>query len=108
MVLPPDGERNPRHPPPGWPNPNIAEVKTIYSTNYRDIIAQLRKAADDIESGKWGDVEDAVLVLHTAHGIEVFGWGKAVIQNTIGLMQLGMAKLCRVWQDIEKEQGGKK
>lgn len=82
----------------------LAEVETIYAINYREIVAQLRKMADDIEAGKWGEAEDAAFVLQTDKGIEVFGWGKAVITSTIGLMQLGVVKMCRIWEEVEAEK----
>lgn len=57
----------------------------------------LRKVAAEIESGTYGTAEDAVFVLQTDRAVEVFGWGKAVIGSTIGLLELGKAKLFRVW-----------
>jgi hypothetical protein len=77
----------------------LAKVKTLLP--YRQIVEMLRKAADDIEAGDFGEAEDAVFILQSSRGVNVFGWGKALMPNSIGLIELGKAKLFRVWFDCE-------
>jgi hypothetical protein len=65
----------------------LAKVKTLLP--YRQIVEMLRKAADDIEAGDFGEAEDAVFILQSSRGVNVFGWGKALMPNSIGLIELG-------------------
>ena len=52
-----------------------AEVVTLYETNLRDPVAALRKIADEIEAGDYGDVGIVSVVL-LGSTMEVFGAGK--------------------------------
>jgi hypothetical protein len=84
----------------------IAEVKTLFPSNYRDIVAMMRRVADQIEAGELGVAEDAVFVLQTDKAVEVYGWGRAEVPTSIGLLELGKAKLFRVWRDAEEQREG--
>jgi hypothetical protein len=77
----------------------LAEVTTLLP--YREIVTMLRKMANDIEAGDFGQAEDAVFILQSDQGVKVFGWGKALMPNSIGLIELGKAQLFRVWFDCE-------
>lgn len=83
---------------------DLAEVKTLFPRNYRQIVEMLRHVADEIEAGQYGVAEDAVFVLLTDKKLEVFGWGKAEIDKTIGLLELGKAKLFRIWREAEERK----
>lgn len=74
----------------------LAEVQPIYETNFRDIPGMLRRLADDIEAGKWGDVQDTLLILHNDLGVEVFGWGDVDFVRSIGVLELGRARMFEI------------
>lgn len=52
----------------------VPEVVSIYETNFHDIPAMLRKLADEIEAGEYGEVNEAACAIF-ADRVEVFGWG---------------------------------
>lgn len=63
--------------------PKLAEVKTIYQSNMRDIPAMLRLLAQDIETGKLGAVEGVTTVIR-GREFEVRAWGdKSSIEHSI-------------------------
>ena len=51
------------------------EVVHLYESNRRDLVAELRCIADEIEAGKYGEVGAAALVI-LADQMEVFGMGE--------------------------------
>lgn len=51
----------------------LREVVTIYDHNSRDIPAQLRHLAKQIEDGAFGEVDEAVCCI-LGDTMEVFGW----------------------------------
>ena len=67
-------------------------VVQLQSSNFRDVPATLRKIADSIESGDFGDVHDACLILD-ADSIDVFHAGGGDVSDAIMLMNCGIAKL---------------
>lgn len=76
-------------------DPKLAEVVSLYETNSRDIPAMLRKMADDIEAGCYGDVGEAAMVLY-GDTVEVFGWGGAQDgASSALLLQAGAMRLIR-------------
>lgn len=75
--------------------PKLAEVVSLYETNSRDIPAMLRKLADAISAGEYGEVGEAAFVL-CGDTLEVFGWG--VDQDgasTAVMLQAGAMRLIR-------------
>lgn len=73
----------------------LAEVVSLYETNSRDIPAMLRKMAEDIEAGRYGEVGEAALVLY-GDTLEVFGWGSAQDGTSSSLLlQAGAMRLIR-------------
>ena len=75
--------------------PKLAEVVSLYETNSRDIPAMLRRMADDIEAGTYGDVSEAAFVL-CGDTLEVFGWGPDQDGATSAtLLQAGAMRLIR-------------
>ena len=54
---------------------SIAEVKVLYPSNYRDVVATLRYIADEVEKGSYGEVSLGGLVL-MADQCQVFGMGR--------------------------------
>lgn len=77
----------------------LAEVKTIYESNASQVAETLRKNADDIERGAYGDVRCAVMVIVGGEGIEtveVFGLGKTNFWDSLGVLQGGISKLNRM------------
>lgn len=54
---------------------HIAEVVPLFESNFRDPAATLRVIADDIEAGKYGNVEEVAIALNGAENVEVFATG---------------------------------
>lgn len=52
----------------------MAEVVTLYKSNYRDPVSALRKIADEIERGEYGEVGCVGIAL-LGETFEVFGAG---------------------------------
>lgn len=50
------------------------KVVTIHESSLRDIPAKLRLIADKIESGEYGDINQAALVVH-GNQLDIFGLG---------------------------------
>lgn len=77
-------------------NTNVEEFPGI---NLSDVAQCLRAAADQIEGGALGSVENAVLVVETENGIETFNWGMLTnAKEAIGL--LAMAQTATILQQI--------
>lgn len=62
-----------------------AEVHTLYNSNSRDPVATLRKIADQIEAGDYGEVGAVGLVL-LGNRMEVFGMGSDCEAPSIALL----------------------
>ena len=81
----------------------LAEVKTIYESNARQVAATMRKNADAIERGEHGDVQAVVSVMlvskNGSDAIEVFGLGETTYWNSLGVLQAGISKLTRMIQE---------
>lgn len=81
----------------------LAVVETLYESNCRDIAATLRRNADAIENGLYGDVERLVFVMmHTPEGvgdqkIEVFGMGAgSSFWSDLGILHGGIDHLTKM------------
>lgn len=74
-----------------------ASLHVLPSSQLHDMPDMLRQLADAIESGKYGCVPEAAVVLGTDQidRIEVFGFGRADGVVTHYLLGCGMAKLQR-------------
>ena len=75
----------------------LAEVKTLYESNYRDVPKTLRLIADEIEAGKHGEVIEGIVVIHSANGVECFGQGDSEIKSAFGLLELAKRRLYEIW-----------
>lgn len=71
----------------------LAEVSTIYSSNFRDVAATLRQLADRVETGDLQGTDELVIVAMTPSGLEVFGLGSVDAVNAHYLLCCGAAKL---------------
>lgn len=82
----------------------LAEVVSLYEANSRDIPAMLRRLADDIEAGRYGDdVGEAACVI-LGDTMEVFGWG--TVQDgasSATLLQAGAMRLIRAVESHGRE-----
>lgn len=67
----------------------LAVVNTLFETNMRDVPAMLRRCADRIEAGEYGEGVAMVSVLDAGDGIHVFGWGDLNPREAIGLLEHG-------------------
>ena len=68
-------------------------VKTIYESNFRDVPATLRRIADEIEAGNYGEVSCVGLAL-LGDSLEVFGIGPDSEAPSVALvLKAGVMKL---------------
>lgn len=71
----------------------LAEVHTLYPTNFRDPAATLRVIADEIEAGKHGGVTQVAVVL-LGEKCEVFGaWSGCEGDSIALLLQAGAQRM---------------
>lgn len=63
----------------------LAEVVTLHESNYRQPAATLRKIADSIDAGIYGEVTEIGIVL-LGDTMEVFGAGPGSEACSIGLL----------------------
>ncbi len=64
----------------------LAEVKSIYSTNFRQVAATLRVIADGLDKGEYGEVTEAAVVMKVPDGIDMFGLGAGQTGATTALL----------------------
>lgn len=69
----------------------MTQIVRIYDSNQRDVVATLRKIADNIEAGSYGDVLEAALVLNGG-SVEVFGLGECDVGATNLLLDAAKLK----------------
>lgn len=67
---------------------NETNDNVIKLTFVKDIPGMMRKTADEIEKGVYGDVTAAVFVVGTDDDYQVFGWGDAKEVEFIGLISV--------------------
>lgn len=72
-----------------------AEVVTLYESNLRDPVAALRKIADEIERGDYGDIGCLAVAL-LGDTFEVFGAGPDSEGPSVSvLLQAGQMRIAR-------------
>lgn len=71
----------------------VAEVVTLYETNYRDVPATLRHVADLVEGGEFGNVSDVAFVIHADSGVEIFQSGDGDAGTACILFQAALQKI---------------
>lgn len=80
--------------------PALAEVKTLYSSNARDIPAMLRKLADDLENQPEGTdpVDCAACVIWNKESgrFNTYGWGDTTLDMSIVFLSVAHDELLRV------------
>lgn len=82
---------------------SIAEVKVLYPSNYRDVVATLRYIADEVEKGSYGEVSLGGLVL-MADQCQVFGMGRDDMGGNVAtLLSAGAFNLVRMVADQGRE-----
>jgi hypothetical protein len=67
----------------------VTEVKTIYEMNARQVVEQMRQAADNIESGKCDfEVRGAILIIAgRTRSVDVYSWGELDNFSTLGVLE---------------------
>lgn len=67
----------------------VAEVKTIYEMNARQVVEQMRQAADNIEAGKCDfEVRGAILIIAgKTRAVDVYSWGELDNFSTLGVLE---------------------
>lgn len=73
----------------------LALIKTIHDASLKDVSAMLRKCADRIDAGEYGEGISAVCVLDGEAGIHVFGWGETDPRGALALLELGKWELLK-------------
>lgn len=63
----------------------MADLHVIYDTNYRELLPTLRKIADSIEAGEYGDVTQCAVVLF-GDDLKIFGMGPDSEATSIGML----------------------
>lgn len=75
------------------------ELVTLYDTNFRDPAKTLRKIADEIERGDFGEVGSCAIVV-MGDKLEVFACGPdAEGPSTAMLLHAGFSRLSRALED---------
>lgn len=78
---------------------HIAEVVSLYESNYRDPVATLRRIADQIEAGEFGGV-GCVGVVVLGDTLNVFGAGADSEAPSVGmLLHAGFMQLSQTLVD---------
>lgn len=79
----------------------VAEVKTIYERNARQIIQQLRQCADNLEAGyRPFDIRGAVLVIAgRTREVDVYSWGELDNFSTLGVLDRAKVKIHKIIGD---------
>lgn len=81
------------------------KLVTLYDTNMRNPSATIRKIADEIDSGKYGQV-DCVAVVLFGDTLEVFSAGPdSNATFTISLLQAGALRLVRMMERKGRDGG---
>lgn len=77
----------------------MGDVVSLYDSNSRDPVATLRRLADDIEAGVYGDV-GCVGVVVLGDRLNVFGMGPDSEAPSVGmLLHAGFMELSRALQE---------
>lgn len=80
-----------------------AEVVTLYESNFRHPVATLRKIADDIEAGRYGEVGCIGVVL-LGDTMEVFGAGTDSEAPSVGLLlHAGFLRMSKAIEEHGRE-----
>lgn len=73
--------------------PKHLKVVNLREHTSKDIVAQFRRMADQLESGEIEHLESLVSVGEIDGEIQLFGWGNVDGLRAIGLLSLGLAQL---------------
>lgn len=78
----------------------LAEVKTLYQSNARQIPEMMRELASDIDDPPVPDTrpDQAVCVIRDSKTgqLNVYGWGDVNIAESIGILAFASSRLCEV------------
>ncbi len=71
----------------------VAEVATLYETNARDIVAQLRQCADNIEKGE--EVYRGAVFCLAGPGVtvDVYAWGALDSFSALGVLDCAKERI---------------
>lgn len=69
---------------------DLKVVQLRAAPSLMDVVGQIRKFANDVESGKYGEVHDVTVLLRNVDDdeIHIFGWGQAATTSDqlVGLL----------------------
>lgn len=81
----------------------IAEVKTIRTNTLRDVPAMLRKLADQIESGQWGDAGEVVCCVNHPDDVRIYMWGDSTSISAYALLSRCATKVLETIYETKDE-----
>ena len=80
----------------------MTNLVLMRETNLLDVVATLRRIADEIEIGEHGAPQEAVVVLDTDTSLEVFFMGKGeAAPSAFLLLHAGAAKMMKAVTDLK-------
>lgn len=84
--------------------PKFPKVVPLRDVCAKDIAAQFRRMADELDSGDIANFESMVAVGEFNGDVQIFGWGNTDGMRAIGLLSLGAARLNRdILQQMDNE-----
>ena len=82
--------------------PDLKVVGEIKPPEYKDPVQMLRNLADNIENGKYGEVNTIAIATFGDAGLEVFGGGADSVGPTVAMVfQAASMKMCQSLLDFE-------
>lgn len=83
------------------PMPSVVPLREVSA---KDIAAQFRRMADDIDTGEIGHIESMVACGEIDGEIQIFGWGNIDGMRATGMFSLAVTKLTRETLDAMEGQ----
>ena len=66
----------------------VPNVESLPVNNLMDIAGMARKFADDVEAGRYGEVERVIVIADCGDGMHQFGWGESVsMYEALGILE---------------------
>lgn len=82
--------------------PDLKVVGEIKPPEYKDPVKMLRNLADNIESGKHGEVSTIAIATFGDDGLQLFGGGEDSVGPTVAMVfQAASMKMCQSLVDFE-------
>ncbi|MGQ9370403.1 hypothetical protein [Azospirillum sp. ST 5-10] len=72
-------------------DPAAPKVVPLEVENAADVVAMAKRFAADLEAGEHGKPVSVAVLLESADGVRVFGWGAADTLRMMGLFHVALA-----------------